>query len=117
MKIGVGKGRPGHQSISPGWSGLFWIVEGTPKDGYYNYGKQIFYIDKVSYSIYFKMIHDKAGQYWKTVYGSYTAQVTRAGRRYLPLPILIILLMTGLNMPPILIFVKFLDDQLVPVCL
>lgn len=57
-----------------------YIVEGMPKDPYYNYGKQVFYIDKQNFNIYFKVVYDKAGEYWKTVGVSYTYSVAPSGR-------------------------------------
>jgi hypothetical protein len=45
-----------------------WVVQGTPKDANYNYGKQIFYVDQNNYTIWYKLIHDRDGEYWKTVY-------------------------------------------------
>ncbi len=78
---------------TPGWQGVpwsptnliwikrpCWIIEGLPQDPYYNYGRQIFYVDKVSYSIYFKVVYNKAGEYWKTSYSVYTKQVAPSGR-------------------------------------
>ena len=43
-----------------------WIVEGFPKDPYYSYGKQLFYLDRESFGMVYKIIYDRAGQYWKT---------------------------------------------------
>jgi len=45
-----------------------WVVEGAPKDPYYNYGKHIFYLDKDTFTISYKVVYDKAGQYWKTTH-------------------------------------------------
>jgi len=63
------------------WSGAPWIpanaiwsirpvyvIEGNSKDPYYNYGKQIFYLDKETYNVYYKEIYDRGGKYWKTFY-------------------------------------------------
>jgi Protein of unknown function (DUF1329) len=44
-----------------------WVVEGYPKDPYYNYGRQLFYIDRVTYKIYYKVIYTPSGEYWKTI--------------------------------------------------
>lgn len=57
-----------------------YIMEGTPKDPYYNYGKMIFYLDKKTFNVYFKVVYDKAGQYWKTVGTSYSYQEAPSGR-------------------------------------
>lgn len=45
-----------------------WIIEGIPKDPYYNYGRQIHYIDKELNLGYWKVIYDRSGKYWKTLY-------------------------------------------------
>ena len=47
------------------------ILEGTPKDTYYNYGKQIFYVDPEVFLGYYKVIYDRSGEYWKTLVVSY----------------------------------------------
>jgi hypothetical protein len=44
-----------------------WVVEGQPKDPYYSYGRQIFYVDRENYGMYYKIIYNRAGEYWKTV--------------------------------------------------
>jgi hypothetical protein len=44
-----------------------YIIEGFPKDPYYSYGKQLFYVDRDSFTMVYKIIYDRAGQYWKTV--------------------------------------------------
>ncbi|MGV8074095.1 MAG: DUF1329 domain-containing protein [Syntrophobacteraceae bacterium] len=43
-----------------------YVIEAMPKDPYYSYGRQIFYIDPSTGPV-FKTIFDKAGQYWKTL--------------------------------------------------
>lgn len=45
-----------------------WIIEGIPKDPYYNYGKQIIYVDKELNLGYWKVIYDRTGKYWKTLW-------------------------------------------------
>jgi len=64
-----------------GWQGVPWaptnlpwvkrdvlILEFKPKDPYYNYGTQYLWVDaEVPYVVYFKVIEDRAGAYWKTV--------------------------------------------------
>lgn len=45
-----------------------WIIEGIPKDPYYNYGRQIHYIDKELNLGYWKIVYDRSGKYWKTLY-------------------------------------------------
>jgi len=44
-----------------------WILELTPKDAYYAYGRQILWIDKELFFGYYKEIYDRAGEYWKTI--------------------------------------------------
>jgi hypothetical protein len=44
-----------------------WVVEATPKDPYYAYGRRIVYIDKFAYWAYWTTLYDRAGEYWKTI--------------------------------------------------
>jgi hypothetical protein len=69
----------GHQQ--EGWQGAPWaptnlpwverdvlVLEFEPKDPYYNYGPQELWIDaEVPFVVYFKIIRDRAGAYWKTI--------------------------------------------------
>jgi hypothetical protein len=41
-----------------------WILEGESSDPYYNFGKVIMYIDKDMYRIYWKLVHNRAGEYF-----------------------------------------------------
>jgi hypothetical protein len=43
-----------------------WIVEGQSSDPYYNFGKVIMYFDKEMYRIYWKLVHNRAGEYFYT---------------------------------------------------
>lgn len=44
------------------------VIEATPLDPYYNYGKQTYWIDKLNNSCcYYKITDDKAGEYWKAM--------------------------------------------------
>ncbi len=43
-----------------------WIVEGESSDPYYNFGKVIMYFDKEIYRIYWKLVHNRAGEYFYT---------------------------------------------------
>jgi hypothetical protein len=43
-----------------------WILEGQSTDPYYNFGKVIMYFDKDIYRIYWKMVHNRAGEYFYT---------------------------------------------------
>jgi hypothetical protein len=44
-----------------------WIIEATPKDPYYAYGRRIIYVDKNAYWGYWATLYDRAGEYWKTL--------------------------------------------------
>ena len=44
-----------------------WILELTPKDPYYAYGRQVLWVDKELFFGYYKEIYDRAGEYWKTI--------------------------------------------------
>jgi Protein of unknown function (DUF1329) len=41
-----------------------WVVEGQSTDPYYNFGKVIMYFDKEMYRIYWKLVHNRAGEYF-----------------------------------------------------
>jgi hypothetical protein len=41
-----------------------WILEGQSSDPYYNFGKVIMYFDKELYRIYWKLVHNRAGEYF-----------------------------------------------------
>ncbi|MBI1818627.1 MAG: DUF1329 domain-containing protein [Deltaproteobacteria bacterium] len=41
-----------------------WIIEGESDDPYYNFGKVIMYMDKDMYRIYWKLVHNRAGEYF-----------------------------------------------------
>jgi Protein of unknown function (DUF1329) len=43
-----------------------WIVEGTPKDPYYEAGKIVLYIDRELYHGYYKLTYSKAGELYRT---------------------------------------------------
>jgi Protein of unknown function (DUF1329) len=43
-----------------------WIVEGTPKDPYYESGKIVLYIDRDLYHGYYKLTYSKAGELYRT---------------------------------------------------
>jgi hypothetical protein len=63
-----------------GWQGAPWaptnmawvkrqayVIQGTPKDPYYNYGPQYMWLDTETFNIGYKVINDRAGKYWKTL--------------------------------------------------
>ena len=41
-----------------------WILEGQSEDPYYNFGRVIMYMDKDMYRIYWKLVHNRAGEYF-----------------------------------------------------
>ena len=49
-----------------------WVVEGTPKQPQYAYGKRLIFIDKETYVIPFTDIFDRAGQLWKVWINEYS---------------------------------------------
>lgn len=64
----------------PGWQGAAWaptklklakrpcwVIEATPKDPYYAYGRRVVYIDKFAYWAFWTTLYDRAGEYWKTI--------------------------------------------------
>ena len=53
-----------------------WIVEGESKDPYYNFGKVIMYFDKDMYRIYWKLVHNRAGEYFYNAMCGYTFAVS-----------------------------------------
>jgi hypothetical protein len=65
---------------TPGWQGVAWapsqlklakrkcwVVEATPKDPYYAYGRRVVYLDRVVYWGFWATLYDRAGEYWKTL--------------------------------------------------
>ncbi len=44
-----------------------YLIEATPIDPYYNYGKCLYYIDKKTLMPVYKIVKNKAGEYWKTL--------------------------------------------------
>jgi hypothetical protein len=53
-----------------------WIIEGIPKDPYYNFGRFIFYMDKEEFSVYWKEMYDRTGDYWKLFWDTWSAAMT-----------------------------------------
>ncbi len=41
-----------------------WIIEGQSEDPYYNFGKVIMFMDKDMYRIWWKLVHNRAGEYF-----------------------------------------------------
>jgi Protein of unknown function (DUF1329) len=79
---------------TPGWKGApwlptnmvwvkrpVWVVEGYPKDPYYSYGRQTFYLDRSTFKIYYKVIYTPAGEYWKTIFNDLGLATTPDGQQ------------------------------------
>jgi Protein of unknown function (DUF1329) len=43
-----------------------YIIEATPKDPYYNYGRQIFFLEQNTFTPVWKQIYNRSGEYWRT---------------------------------------------------
>jgi hypothetical protein len=43
-----------------------WVILAQPKDRYYNYGDQHLWVDAETFFPIYKVVHDRAGKYWKT---------------------------------------------------
>ncbi|MEW6296208.1 MAG: DUF1329 domain-containing protein [Thermodesulfobacteriota bacterium] len=43
-----------------------YIVEAFPKDPYYNYGRQIFFLERNTFTPVWKQIYNRSGEYWRT---------------------------------------------------
>ena len=43
-----------------------YIVEGVPKDSYYNYGRMIFWLEQASFTPTWKQVYNRSGEYWRT---------------------------------------------------
>jgi|DewCreStandDraft_2_1066082.scaffolds.fasta_scaffold04492_2 hypothetical protein len=41
-----------------------WIIQGESEDPFYNFGKVIMYMDKELYRIWWKLVHNRAGEYF-----------------------------------------------------
>jgi hypothetical protein len=70
---------------TPGWKGApwaltnviwvkrpAWVIEATPKDPYYSYGRQVLYADRENNLLLYKVVYSRAGEYWKLVYNDMT---------------------------------------------
>jgi Protein of unknown function (DUF1329) len=70
-----------------------WIVEGTPKDPYYEAGKIVMYIDRELYHGYYKLTFNKAGELYRTNFCGQAWGRSKDGSFSAPTP----LLMLGVN--------------------
>lgn len=57
-----------------------WIVEGLPQNPYYNYGREIHWIDKETFVDYWKQIYDRSDEYWKMLWMTWGVAVTDDGK-------------------------------------
>jgi hypothetical protein len=70
-----------------------WIVEGAPKDPYYEAGKIVLYVDRDLYHGYYKLSFNKAGELYRTNFCGQAWGRSRDGTFAAPTP----LLMLGVN--------------------
>jgi len=42
-----------------------WVIQGTSKDPYYNYGVQYMWVDRETWGPYYKMTNDRSDKFWK----------------------------------------------------
>jgi len=70
-----------------------WIVEGTPKDPYYEAGRAVLYIDRELYNAYYKISYTRAGEQYQTNFCGSAWGKTTDGKFGSPTPVL----MTGVN--------------------
>jgi hypothetical protein len=67
-----------------------WIVEGVSTDPYYNFGKVVMYFDKEMYRIYWKVVTDRAGEYFYNAMCAYTFGETEDRSMSAVLPTLVV---------------------------
>ena len=48
-----------------------YVVEARAKDPYYNYGLQHLWVDTETYATFYKIIHDRSGDYWKASFSAF----------------------------------------------
>ncbi len=56
-----------------------WIIEATPKDEKYAYGRQVLWIDRELYVAYYKEAYNRAGQLWRMLLNSVSVARTADG--------------------------------------
>jgi hypothetical protein len=49
-----------------------WVLEAFPKDPYYSYGRQVVYADRESNLLLYKVVYNRAGEYWKLAFRDLT---------------------------------------------
>lgn len=57
-----------------------WIIEGRHKNAYYNYGRQIHWVDQENFMVYWKQIFDRADEYWKMFWTTWGMAGTADGK-------------------------------------
>jgi hypothetical protein len=68
----------------PGWTGApwaptnviwvkrpVWLIEAFPKDPYYSYGRQVLYLDRENNQLVYKVVYNRAGEYWKLAWADF----------------------------------------------
>jgi hypothetical protein len=45
-----------------------WVLEAFPKDPYYSYGRQVIYADRENGLFHYKVVYNRAGEYWKLAF-------------------------------------------------
>ncbi|MBT8342481.1 MAG: DUF1329 domain-containing protein [Desulfatitalea sp.] len=63
-----------------------YIVEMLPKDRYYNYSKEVIYVDKQNGLILLKDMYDRAGEFWKNGMNPNKKTVLSTGERVMAMP-------------------------------
>ena len=58
-----------------------YIIEGRHKNSYYNYGRQIHWVDKENFVVYWKQIFDRADQYWKMFWATWGVAASADGSK------------------------------------
>jgi len=85
-KVVFGYEKDGYQG-APWWPTNYiyvkrptYVLECKAKDPYYNYGTQYLWIDADCFTPTYKLIHDRAGDYWKTEWQSLIGEESADGK-------------------------------------
>jgi Protein of unknown function (DUF1329) len=57
-----------------------WIIEGRAKNPYYNFGREIHWVDKETFTGYWKQIFDRSDEYWKMYWATWGWAATADGK-------------------------------------
>jgi len=81
--------------MKAGWTGAPWaytnlvwipremyVLQAVPLDPYYNYGKMVLYVDKLTEQVTFNMKYTKAGEFWKYVVQATGPGLFESGRKF-----------------------------------